>query len=299
MKQTKLNSFFQNKSTVDSNKKTVKVKKYKQTKLMNGNNLNNNSSINKDNMIKEKQKKKIKFMVKSNLDIDVLKGKEKIKNLEAMVLEMYNHYKSKGDHKPMHLMKKHFDIFQEQNVLELISLFERPIPFQRKYYRRLAKEFYLIKEKNFFEVFKQVKEILNMTTMYPHIIRGSAGCSLVCFLMKITDLDPIVLNINLTRFMHENRSDMPDIDIDFPAHDRNKIYEKIFRRWEGRVARISNHVLFKEKSALKEAIRETGYHKFLPKDFDIRKIFDNEEDIKKVLNSARDKLGKFKNYSLN
>ena len=43
-----------------------------------------------------------------------------------MVLEMYNHYKSKGDHKPMHLMKKHFDIFQEQNVLELISLFERP-----------------------------------------------------------------------------------------------------------------------------------------------------------------------------
>ena len=82
-----------------------------------------------------------------------------------MVLEMYNHYKSKGDHKPMHLMKKHFDIFQEQNVLELISLFERPIPFQRKY-SRLAKEFYLIKEKNFFEVFKQVKEILNMTTMY-------------------------------------------------------------------------------------------------------------------------------------
>ena len=85
--------------------------------------------------------------------------------------------------------------------------------------------------------------------------------------MKITDLDPIVLNINLTRFMHENRSDMPDIDIDFPAHDRNKIYEKIFRRWDGRVARISNHVLFKEKSALKEAIRETGYHKFLPKGF--------------------------------
>ena len=49
------------------------------------------------------------------------------------------------------------------------------------------------------------------------------------------------------------------------------------------IARISNHVLFKEKSALKEAIRETGYHKFLPKDFDIRKIFDNEEDIKKVI----------------
>ena len=218
--------------------------------------------------------------------------------LPNMIEEMYNSYKEKGDYKPMNLMKKHFDIFYEPKVLELISLFERPIPYQRKYYRRLAKEFYLIKDKNFFEVFKQVKEILNMTKQYPHIIRGSAGCSLVCYLMKITDLDPIYLNINLTRFMHENRSDMPDIDIDFPAHDRNKIYEKIFRRWNGRVARISNHVLFKEKSALKEAIREYGYHKFLPKDFDLYKIFDDQDTINKIIRSAREKLGTFKNYSL-
>ena len=57
---------------------------------------------------------------------------------------------------------------------------------------------------------------------------------------------------------------MPDIDIDFPAHDRNKIYEKIFQRWKNRVAQISNHVIYKEKSALKDAPRETGYHKFIP-----------------------------------
>ena len=134
-----------------------------------------------------------------------------------MIEDLYLHYKDIGDYKPTYLMKKHFDIFYENNVLELISLFERDIPNQRKYYRRLAKEFPLTKEKNFFEVFKQVKEILNMTVSnIPHIIRGSAGCSLVCYLMKITDLDPILLlNINLTRFMHENRSDMPHIDIDF------------------------------------------------------------------------------------
>ena len=256
------------------------------------------SKCESSNLKKITKKKKIKFIVKSNLNINIDEAKKKINMLPNMVEEMYNHYKEIGDYKPMHLMKKHFDIFYENEVLELISLFERPIPYLRKYYRRLAKEFYLIKEKNFFEVFKQVKEILNMTKQYPHIIRGSAGCSVVCYLMKITDLDPILLNINLTRFMHENRSDMPDIDIDFPAHDRNKIYEKIFRRWQGRVARISNHVLFKEKSALKEAIRETGYHKFLPKDFDLYKIFDDQDKINKIIQSAREKLGTFKNYSL-
>ncbi len=71
-----------------------------------------------------------------------------------------------------------------------MSLFERDIPVSRKYYKRLANEMNLIIEKNFVEVFIQVKEILSMTTDFPHIIRGSAGCSLVCYLMKITHMDP-------------------------------------------------------------------------------------------------------------
>ena len=161
----------------------------------------------KNSVKKVTKKKKIKFIVKSNLNINIEEAKQKINMLPNMIQEMYIHYKDKNDYKPLHLMNKHFDIFYENEVLELISLFERPIPYKRQHYRRLAKEFYLIKEKNFFDVFKQVKEILNMTKQYPHIIRGSAGCSLVCYLMKITDLDPILLNIDLTRFMHENRSD--------------------------------------------------------------------------------------------
>ena len=101
--------------------------------------------------------------------------------------------------------------------------------------RRLAKN--SIRLKKTFWSFQTSKRNIKYDEQYP-IIRGSAGCSLVCYLMKITDLDPILLNINLTRFMHENRSDMPDIDIDFPAHERKKIYEKKFRGRKGRVARI-------------------------------------------------------------
>ena len=118
-----------------------------------------------------------------------------------------------------------------------------------------------------------------MTSKFPHVIRGSAGCSLICFLMKITDLDPILLKIPLTRFMHIRREDIPDIDIDFPALDRDYIFNMIFDRWRGRVARISNHVLFKQKSAIKEAIRRNGYHKFIPKDFNLEDIFSNKKWI--------------------
>ena len=58
---------------------------------------------------------------------------------------------------------------------------------------------------------------------------------------------------------------IPDIDIDFPSHLRDKIYQKIFTNWENNVARISNHIKFKESSAYREAIRMMGYRKFVPK----------------------------------
>jgi len=156
----------------------------------------------------------------------------------------------------------------------------------------------LIRDKNFFEVFKQVKEILTMTKEYPHVIRGSAGCSVICYLMKITDLDPIYLKIPLTRFMHERREDIPDIDIDFPALDRDKIFDMIYERWPKRVARISNHVLYKPKSAIKEAIRRNGYRKFIPRDFEVEDIFKDKKTIANVYSEADSLLGEFKNYSL-
>lgn len=234
----------------------------------------------------------------SLLKIDLIKAKKILEPLELMKLDIFNNYKKLGKNISRERIEAVFKVFEDENVLEIVSLFERPIPYSRKYWRRIATEFKLINDKNFFEVFKQVKEILIMTKKFPHVIRGSAGCSLVCFLMKITDIDPVMLNIPLTRFMHVRREDIPDIDIDFPALDRDNIFNMIYDRWEGRVARISNHVLYKEKSAIKEAIRQNGYRKFIPKDFAVEDIFHNEADIEKVYTKANELTGGFRNYSL-
>ena len=61
-----------------------------------------------------------------------------------------------------------FNILEEHESIRLMSLFERKIPLSRKYYKRPANEMHLIIEKNFVEVFIQVKEILSMTTDFPH-----------------------------------------------------------------------------------------------------------------------------------
>ena len=212
--------------------------------------------------------------------------------------ECQESYKTRGVRCPKGKIDKVFSVLETPEAQRLMSLFERKLPINRKYYKRLANEMHLIIDKNFVEVFIQVKEILSMTIDYPHIIRGSAGCSLVCYLMNITAMDPIKLNINLTRFMHEKREDLPDIDIDFPAHKRNIIYERIFKRYKNRVARISNHVLYKHKSAVKEAIRREGYHKFLSRDFQLEDIFDSDKTIQRVLEKANELQGTQRCFSL-
>ena len=98
------------------------------------------------------------------------------------------------------------------------------------YYNRIFKEMKLIVKNNFVDCFLQVMEILQITKNIPHIIRGSSGSSLTCYLLGITNIDPIKYNISLARFTHKLRSD-PDIDIDFPYNQRDYIFNNIFKIW--------------------------------------------------------------------
>lgn len=188
----------------------------------------------------------------------------------------------------------------EERTLRVYGWFIRDLPhWSSLYIQRLTEEFKLIDEKNFWEVFGRVRQILEwMGTRMPHVIRGSSGSSLTCYLMGITDFDPIEHNISLARFMHDLREDIPDIDIDVPAHLRLNLYRRIFTEWRGRVARISNHLYFREKSALREAIRRHGHHKRIPRDVDISEIFPEANIQQDVAEMAHDLLGQFRGYSL-
>ncbi|MEG0151642.1 MAG: PHP domain-containing protein [Cellulosilyticaceae bacterium] len=60
--------------------------------------------------------------------------------------------------------------------------------------------------------------------------RGSCTGSLVAYLLKITDVDPIVWGTNFSRFVNDSRISLGDIDTDYPPEDRAKIYEYIRNR---------------------------------------------------------------------
>ena len=183
----------------------------------------------------------------------------------------------------------------------LIHRFIRPMPQHTKeYYYRLALEFRLIKQKTFTKVFLQVLDILGLLdpAQTPHVIRGSAGSCLVCYLLGITDSDPIAEGISLARFMHAARDDLPDIDMDFPHNQRDEIYSRIFATWPQRVARISNHVAYGAKTALKKIMKDHGVKGRIPKDFALEDYIQDAAEQEEIRAAAEELEGQFKHFSL-
>lgn len=160
---------------------------------------------------------------------------------------------------------------------QLVAQFRRTLPEDKKYTDRLAEELELIRDQNFSKHFLRVREILDLTTDIPHITRGSAGSSLVCWLMGISDLDPVAEGIPIARFMNPKRDDLPDIDLDFPHWRQETVMNRIFKRWPGQSARVSNYIMYKEKSARREAAKRMGAKGALKRNFKFDDVLPEQE----------------------
>jgi DNA-directed DNA polymerase III PolC len=85
-------------------------------------------------------------------------------------------------------------------------------------------------------------------------LRGSAGNSLVCYLLEITDVNPLRFGLALDRFLHIGRPDLPDIDLDFDWRVRDQIIEHVFARYGYKhTAMVSSHLFLQPRSAFREA----------------------------------------------
>jgi superfamily II DNA or RNA helicase len=150
-------------------------------------------------------------------------------------------------------------------IKDLEKLFIRTIPSEKRYTERLTFELDMLERKNLISHLMQAMQILELTKEIPHVTRGSCGSSLVCYMLGISHIDPVKNNIKFARFLTNYRKNLPDIDLDFPHNLRDEVFLKIGLTWPGKVARISNHVYFHDKSALRQAIRNAGIHKFIGK----------------------------------
>jgi DNA polymerase-3 subunit alpha len=141
----------------------------------------------------------------------------------------------------------------------------------RKYKQRLQYEFNAISKMGFSGYFLLVQSYANIVKRRG-IARGSGGGSLVAYLLNIVDIDPIKYDLFFERFIDVSALDLlengqikpeelkiPDIDLDFGTHDREKVIQFIINKYgKDRVACIGNFQYIRDKAAIKDVGRVLG-----------------------------------------
>jgi DNA polymerase III alpha subunit len=123
----------------------------------------------------------------------------------------------------------------------------------QEYEDRLRHELKLIDEKGFSSYFLVVADLVRWAKerMLVGPARGSSAGSLVCYLLRITEVDPIPYGLIFERFVDVTRNDFPDIDIDFSDIQRDSIYEYLRGKYGAdKVARIGTISTLQPRSAL-------------------------------------------------
>ncbi|MBU0712601.1 DNA polymerase III subunit alpha [bacterium] len=123
--------------------------------------------------------------------------------------------------------------------------------------KRIEYELSLITQKGYAPYFLVVWDIVQQTKAT--IGRGSGAASVVSYCLFITQVDPIKYNLVFERFIHPERVDMPDIDVDFPWDERDGILDYIFKKYSNeRTAMVSSQVFMQPRSAIREVSKVYG-----------------------------------------
>lgn len=126
------------------------------------------------------------------------------------------------------------------------------------YETRLLGELATIKSKKFDDYFALLSGMCHHAKKHMLVgpARGSAAGSLVCFLLDITEIDPLVHDLMFERFIDETRYDFPDIDLDFPDEKREIVFEYLRDRYgAANIAHIGTVSRLKAKSAIGEVAK--------------------------------------------
>jgi error-prone DNA polymerase len=90
--------------------------------------------------------------------------------------------------------------------------------------------------------------------------RGSAANSAVCYVLEITAVDPVGMELLFERFLSENRNEWPDIDLDLPSEEKRELaIQYVYKRFgELGAAMTANVTTYRQKSAARETGKALG-----------------------------------------
>lgn len=169
-----------------------------------------------------------------------------------------------------------------------------------KYRERIQEEFTLLKKKNFIRYFLVVWEFIkwcrdNDIAVGPG--RGSAGGSIIAYLIDIVQVDALKYDLLFARFISPERNDLPDIDCDFEDTQRHRVREHVQQLYGiNNVAGISTFLTLKGKGSFKDVCRVFDIN--IKEANVVSKLLDDNEDLtkEKFFNNESQEVRDFANH---
>lgn len=164
--------------------------------------------------------------------------------------------------------------------------------WNKKYWERAKEELDVIKYHKFEDYFLMVQDYVVWAKDQGIVVgpgRGSACNSIVCYALKITEVDSIYFDLEFRRFLMKERRKMPDIDLDFETSRRGEVIEYLLKKYEGHAAQICSYGLYRVDNLINDLAKTCGlpYDKSVePSEAKINKQVISE--IKKYVNDYID-----------
>jgi error-prone DNA polymerase len=140
---------------------------------------------------------------------------------------------------------------------------QRYRPYEERHRRQIERELRLIGKLALEGYFLIVWDIVQFCRRSSILVqgRGSAANSAVCYVLGITAVDPIGMELLFERFLSEERGEWPDIDLDLPSGDkRERAIQYVYQRYGPRgAAMTANVITYRGRSAAREAGKVLGF----------------------------------------
>ena len=229
-------------------------------------------------------------------DTAMSKAKEMIRNLEEI--------ESKVDDTILDNLEQKLPVFDE--TIDSGKLLVRKIKqglkdrgkYTKEYIDRAKQELEVIKYHHFEDYFLMVADYTNWAKEHGIRVgpgRGSGCNCLVNYALHITDTDPILFDLDFSRFLRIDKKKMPDIDLDFETARRPEVINYLLERYPGHSAQICSYGLYRVDNLINDLaktcnLEENKADKQAIKKFINSHILDGQIDMEGIVNSAEAKL---------
>lgn len=179
-----------------------------------------------------------------------------------LLTQCHIHFDFEGKHLNKNL--KNYTASEEEDDQMLRALCKKGLAYRyphpsKKVLQRIDMELEIIRQQGFMSYFLINWDICAYARSkgYFYVGRGSGANSVVAYLLRITDVDPVELDLYFERFINIYRKSPPDFDIDFSWSDREDMTQYIFKRFD-HVALLAAFNTFQLRSVIRELGKVLG-----------------------------------------